>query len=360
MRLVWLCPANIGPQHYTLFGIAISYFEFFHVLRIEHDENYRPWAEHLGEPPCGTNFVAKDESISKYLTPLRPDMVVVVGYASPKLIKAALWSRLQRVPVVLATDTWWRTGQRYWLKERLKEIIVRILFDGAFVSGQLAAEYIKSLGISEKTIWKGIDVVDNKHFRSFIGPVSSLPGRFPSEFFLTVGRLSPEKNITGLIAAYDQYRQRGGTWGLVIVGTGPSETELQARVSAKIKDAIYWFGWANYEELPSLYQTAKCFILPSTSETWGLVCNEAMAAGLPILVSEMCGCVPELCHEGVNGYTFNPYDRNQLAFLMQHISSNSVNIEEMGASSQRIIQSFTPETWGNALYNCALTLTGRT
>jgi glycosyltransferase involved in cell wall biosynthesis len=82
------------------------------------------------------------------------------------------------------------------------------------------------------------------------------------------------------------------------------------------------------------------------------VVNEAMAAGLPVLVSHRCGCVPELVRSGLNGYVCDPFDIDGLARLMQIMSSNLAEVRNMGEVSRRIVASYTPETWAQTLADC--------
>jgi len=174
----------------------------------------------------------------------------------------------------------------------------------------------------------------------------------PEHYFVCTARLSPEKNIARLLQAFALYRKNGGKWDLVLVGSGPQEQTLRAMAVRLAPGAIHFAGWQQYPDLPRYYGLASAAVLPSLSEPWGLVVNEAMAAGLPVLVSNRCGCVPELCHNGINGYQFDPKDVKWLAYLMCRTSSGEVDLERMGQASQRIIANFTPETWADALWDC--------
>jgi glycosyltransferase involved in cell wall biosynthesis len=94
---------------------------------------------------------------------------------------------------------------------------------------------------------------------------------------------------------------------------------------------------------------AQVYIHASTTDQWGLVVNEAMASGLPVIVSDRCGCAPDLVSEGDNGYTFDPYNVNQLAELMIKMDSNDVDIKAMGRTSQNIISNWSPERFAQNL-----------
>jgi glycosyltransferase involved in cell wall biosynthesis len=109
-------------------------------------------------------------------------------------------------------------------------------------------------------------------------------------------------------------------------------------------------GFRQYEELPAWYGLASAFVHASTTEQWGLVVNEAMASGLPVIVSERCGCAPDLVEHGVNGFTFDPYDVPALADLMQRVAAmTDERRAAMGAAGQRIIADWGPERFADGL-----------
>ncbi|HTA76994.1 MAG TPA: glycosyltransferase, partial [bacterium] len=116
-----------------------------------------------------------------------------------------------------------------------------------------------------------------------------------------------------------------------------------------LNDLVKMPGYIQYNQLPTYYGLAKVFILPSTTEQWGLVVNEAMAAGLPVLVSEKCGCAPDLVKNGVNGFQFDPYDQEKLSDLMIRISGQKAKLNAMGKQSQRIVSEWSPENFGKSI-----------
>ena len=102
-------------------------------------------------------------------------------------------------------------------------------------------------------------------------------------------------------------------------------------------------GYKQKEELPLFYALSDVFILPSISEAWGLVVNEAMASGLPIIISDRCGCYPDIVKEGINGYSFNPLNKNELLNIMKNIIEEKYDLEKMGQTSLKIIKDYTSE-----------------
>jgi glycosyltransferase involved in cell wall biosynthesis len=104
-------------------------------------------------------------------------------------------------------------------------------------------------------------------------------------------------------------------------------------------------GFKQYDDLPAFYGLAAAFIQASTTEQWGLVVNEATASGLPVLVSERCGCAPDLVTNGINGITFDPYDIEGMIARMLQISGDKCDLAAMGQASRQIIRGWSPETF---------------
>jgi glycosyltransferase involved in cell wall biosynthesis len=122
--------------------------------------------------------------------------------------------------------------------------------------------------------------------------------------FLYVGRLSPEKNLEQLIKCFNKYPRLE----LTIIGFGPLEIHLKAMANRNIK----FLGEIKNENLSEYYQRNHVFILPSTSEAWGLVVEEALSNGLPVILSDKIGCASEVLNEGLNGIIFSLNDPNSL------------------------------------------------
>ncbi len=277
--------------------------------------------------------------------------------AFPALLSLLTWAWLHQRVAILMMDSKYDDAPRGLIKEWLKKQIIS-RFDAALVGGTYSRHYAELLGIAPEHIRVGCDVVDNDYFarqadaaRKNAALIRQQHG-LPENYFLYVGRFDEKKNVSRLLQAYGQYLKTlpmDQAWRLVLCGSGPLEDRLRQEARQLGLAQVIFAGFKQIDELPIYYGLARCLILHSLGDTWGLVVNEAMAAGLPVLVSKACGCTPDLVQEGVNGYTYNPYDVEELARLMLEISSGRVDLAAMGEASRNIIVHWSPETFAGNL-----------
>lgn len=321
------------------------------------------WHHELGE--CGRVLNTSEAAInswsnvSKLLAALdrdRPDAVAIPGYSSWPCLAALAWCKVRGRTALLLSESQRRDLPRYPWKEWLKGQVVR-RFDAALVGGRPHLDYVRELGLPERVIFTGYDVVDNRFWETEADRArrrrkSRRRQAWPERYFLAVQRFVPEKNLEGLLQAYGRYRSRAreGAWHLVICGSGPLEGRIKGLVGElNLKGLVHLPGYQGAEALAAWYGLAGCLVHASSREPWGLVVNEAMAAGLPVLVSRSCGCAPDLVQEGVNGFAFAPGDLGELVALMERISSGEVDLQAMGQASRRIIAGWTPESFAQNL-----------
>jgi 1,2-diacylglycerol 3-alpha-glucosyltransferase len=309
-----------------------------------------------GKRPRRPLFPAIGYRVVQALSALRPTAVAICGYREAAALAALAWAKTRGNIAILMSESSYGDKPRHRLGEWGKRLLVRRC-DAALVGGRRQQAYAARLGIPEERIFLGYDVVDNRHFAA-----GALAARrrakehsqrlgLVNSFFLTVCRFIPKKNLGLLLEAYRRYRNvaGAGAWDLVLCGAGPLEEAL-ARQARDI-GGVHFPGFQQIEALPIFYGLASVFILASSHfEQWGLVVNEAMASGLPVLVSRACGCAPELVRQGVNGFTFDPGDLEGLARLMLKMSSPAVDLKAMGAASARLIAPWTPETFARNLF----------
>lgn len=287
----------------------------------------------------------------KKLEKLQPGAVMVPGYYTAPGLAAAVWAKLRRRKSILMTDSTEGDYVRKGWRERLKSALVRCLFDAAMTAGRANERYLRALDFPMERVGRKYDVVDNRFFAAGADRTRAVRQRsewnLPADYFLYVGRLSPEKNVDGLIRGFAEYRRKGGEWSLVIAGDGRERPFLEALASAlDLSHAVRFVGHQPSSGLVPYYAFARCFVLPSKREPWGLVVNEAMAAGLPVIVSSRCGCAEDLVLEASNGYVFDPQRPQELEAALNAVARAAPAVlDEMGAASRAIISGFSPEAW---------------
>ena len=294
------------------------------------------------------------------LDDVSPDAVATSNYGLAPMRAAARWAKAHGKVSVLMSTTTGLDRDRVWWRELWKRWWIPRHFDAALTVGTASRGYLTKLGMEPDRVWVGHNVVDNEYFaseakeaRSRMKEVRGMLG-LPDRFFLFVGRLSPEKNLVRLLQAYRQYADgESQPWGLVLVGGGPEGEALTAVANDLALEEVVWAGFKQLGELPPYYALASGFVLPSVSESWGLVVNEAMASGLPVLVSNRCGCATDLVEEGKNGYSFNPYDISEIKERLSMLASlEGSERESMCLKSQEIIADYRLETWAQKLADC--------
>ena len=297
------------------------------------------------------------------LNAAQADVVVVPGWSDAGALAGLEWCGQRGVPaVVMSESTAWderRVGWKEWIKRQLVG-----LCSAGLAGGTAHADYLAQLGLPREQIFPGYDAVDNGYFENKTAEVRSQKSEvrsrhgLPEKFFLASARFIEKKNLARLIEAYACYRknaesgnQKIETWQLVLLGDGPLRESLNLQLATlSLQPFVHLSGFKQYPELPAYYGLASAFIHASTTEQWGLVVNEAMASGLPVLVSDRCGCAADLVQPGVNGFTFDPYDIEALAQRMLQVSAGDFPLATFGAASKRIIAGWGPERFASGLH----------
>jgi 1,2-diacylglycerol 3-alpha-glucosyltransferase len=364
---------RIGPYHLARLAAAGARCALTAVELSAVDHTYA-WSPVEGAPNFKRITLFPDEDVERKngsdvrtgvhhaLAEAAPDVVAIPGWSQPGALAALLWCLRNERPAVLMSESAMGDDVRWRSREATKRRVVR-LFSSALVGGAPHGAYACVLGLSPGIVFAGYDAVDNQHFARGARQARRAGARWrarlglPKRFFLASARFVAKKNLGGLLAAYAAYRQRTGAnaWHLVLLGDGDLRAELERRIAqADLAGSVILPGFKQYDELPVYYGLASAFVHASTSEQWGLVVNEAMAAGLPVLVSARCGCAPDLVQDGVNGFTFDPCDVEELAGLMRRLAAmTDAQRQAMGRASQRIIADWGPERFADGLMQAA-------
>lgn len=377
MRRIAVLFDNFGPYHIVRLRSAASQCNLLGIEIASSSAEYH-WESTQRVPFERVTLFAADRKgaghwselfsrIKGSLKRFKPEALAIPGWSGKHAIAAARTASHFGVPLVLMSESQERDFQRTVLKERVKRSYVS-LFGGGLVGGARQRDYLVKLGMAPESVHFGYDVVDNGYFsqaaekaRCSATKLRDVLG-LPARYFLASARFIEKKNLIRLVSAYDAYCSRvykcGGSmdecWDLVLLGDGDMRDALQSRISdLGLQRHVLLPGFKQYSELPFYYGLAEAFIHASTTEQWGLVVNEAMAAGLPVLVSKNCGCVDDLVEDGKNGFRFDPFDVAAIAEVMWQVSRPGCDRTAMGRFSQEIISRFPPDAFGNGLVNAA-------
>lgn len=261
------------------------------------------------------------------------------------------WTWLQRVPFGSIMESTEKDHNRHWVKEKIKSIFFHHC-QYVFSAGTLHAQYVKRLGVAADNIHVigGVGGVDTRIYVPLAKSAAQISkeaiqlrlGLTNKKYFIYVGRFSAEKNLFTLLDAFARLQHVQPDWGILLVGSGPQEAELKEYIRVHCLSNVVFTGFIQQDDLPWFYLASEVFILPSISEPWGLVVDEALALGLPVIVSNRCGCVTELVQNRVNGICFNPDDVSELALAMQELAADEKLRSKMGRKSSAIAARFSP------------------
>jgi 1,2-diacylglycerol 3-alpha-glucosyltransferase len=365
---------RFGPYHIARLEAAAKYLNIFAIEVSARTSEYQ-WDKVESKDLINrvTLFADKEtpgilpgelkKAIHNQLSSLKPDAVAVNGWADRAALSALYWCLENKVPSIVMSESAADDEKRNYWKELIKTKIVQ-QFSSGLVGGKRHVEYLVHLGMDRKKIFIGYDVVDNNYFlrkairareqRDFWRKEKNLP----ENYFLIVSRFIQKKNLAFVIETYKKYYENAGerAWQLFILGDGPLKKHLLKLTNdLGLNELIHFEGFKQYDELPIYFGLANVLLHASTTEQWGLVVNEAMASGLPVIISERCGCVPELVYNGKNGFSFDPVNQLQLVSILLSFSDGSHCMDEMGKESLKIVAEFNADAFGRGLQAAAET-----
>jgi 1,2-diacylglycerol 3-alpha-glucosyltransferase len=331
------------------------------------------------------------------------DAVFLPTYAPLPNLLCFLAAKLAGCRTVLMTESWHGTEGASLPGRLIKHVLVR-MFDSALVGGTPQTDYVVAYGMPRERVFVGYDVVDVAHFGARADKVRSMehgawsmerePGgvaappqaedvlmrSLPERYFLNLGRFVEKKNLSTLVEAYARFArasvEKHGAWSmehgekpsavdhsvpaLVLVGEGPLREDLERRARAlglTVRDGmknpvarggaeVVFYPFQQADMTPLFFALCEAFVLPSKREEWGLVVNEAMACGAPVIASSRVGSHFDLVKEGVTGFTFDPDDASALAELLGRFDGDPRLRERLGSAAKHSIEQWKPSRFG--------------
>ncbi len=278
---------------------------------------------------AGSGRFAQLADVYRIVSRVNFGRIFIFGWSEPASWLLAFLSPRRKNCIVVESSI--RESQTSGLKGLMKRLLLKRI-GTAYCSGTLHEKLVRALGFKGKVvITHGVGL-----YRRVPQPAYSPRNRVKNLIF--VGRLVWQKNLEFLLKCMSKRPDIT----LHIVGFGPLESELK-RIAPK--NAVF-YGAVDNESLPELYSKMDAFVLPSRSETWGLVVEEALNNGLPILLSDRVGCSEDLLQEGKNGFSFGFSDEADFLDKLDRIFDLETN-----NAMRKLISERDPEAVENAQIN---------
>jgi glycosyltransferase involved in cell wall biosynthesis len=304
--------------------------------------------------------------VAATLSRITPDVILCGGYTYLAAWQAASWAHRHRVPLLLWTEST-AADQRH-LRPAVEALKRRFLrrCAGFAAAGQSSRQYLQQFGIADRNIFTAPDAVDNDYFctRAEIARNDALTVKhqlnLPPRYFLNVGRLIEAKGVFDLLEAYAKLdAELRSIVSLVFVGNGVAQSELARRAEAISPGRVEFRGFLQREELPAVYALAEVLVFPTHSDPWGLVVNEAMASGLPVIATDVAGCTPDLVLDSITGFVVPAHNPDRLAEALLRVATDREQTLQMGRQAALKIQDHSPAACAAGMAEAALSVGGK-
>ena len=279
----------------------------------------------------------------------RYDALMVHGYAHVTEWLAFWGARRTGTPILLRGEST-LLGRKSPAVAAVKRFTLGALLPrihAALAIGTRNREFYLAYGVPADRIFWVPYAVDNHRFRgdaerwqpsrAALRAALGLPPDLP--VLLYAGKLIPRKRPLDVLEAYARIAADHRA-AVVMLGEGMERPRLEAAAARHRLPHVVITGFVNLTEIGRYYAVADVLVLPSEHEPWGLVLNEGMCFGLPVVASDAVGAAPDLVHEGDNGFVYPVGDVSALADALRRLLADPVRRARMGARSREIVAGF--------------------
>lgn len=258
------------------------------------------------------------------LRKIRPDIVINTAF-NLNTLWGSLYAKLFRKPSMIWSEaTCFSERNRSFARRWFRKMLVR-LNDAYIPSGIEAKEFLVSLGADEARCFTAVDAIEDIRKSPEYDKIHEESKRVRSEqsdpVLLFSGRLIELKGIDLLFAAYEKIHDLSDV-ALWIMGSGPLENKLKDDVDRKCLQNVKFLGFKNEREKWVYFLASDIFVFPTRQDVWGLVVNEAMLCGLPVICSKFAGCCKDLIEDEKTGFVIDPNDTESFAHVLRKVITN--------------------------------------
>lgn len=277
-------------------------------------------------------------SIINKLKEYNPDIIMLTGYDQPAYWFALNYAKKRKIKVVMWNESTLLSSKlQKGIFYKLKKLFLNKI-DMFITSGSKASEYLRFFGISDNKIVTGCNGIDNEWFFKRIKEIKKsdqykdLKKKYQNKkVLLFIGRLIKYKGLDIIFEILKEIDH--SNVHLLILGNGPDKDCLMNLCkNMKLETISDFVGYVQRYELPKYFAISDIFIFPSLLEPWGFVLNEALACGVPSLASKYAGASYDLIKEGINGYLFDPNNKNEFKEKIKKIIKDDINRDNVSES----------------------------
>lgn len=378
-RRVVLLTEIIAPYRIPVFNVLAARDDInLHVIFLsETDPTLRQWLVHKDEirftyevlssvrRRVGSYSFLLNRGLTKALDRAHPEVIICGGYNYIASWQALRWANRNTIPFILWTESTSLDQRNHhsWIEALKRWFLTHC--EGFLVPGLSSRNYLRELGVPDDSIFTAPNAMDLGFFteaaREAKINAATIRQEFslPERYFLNVGRLVPIKGVIELLDAYAKLdADVRARVGLVLVGDGALKAELTRKAALISPGTVRFPGFLQKDRLPEIYALADAFVFPTLSDPWGFVVNEAMACGLPIIASDVAGCVADLVHDGENGLIVPARDVGALSDAMGKLAADGRLRARMADSSSGLILDHSPSAWAEGVSKAVQWVTG--
>jgi glycosyltransferase involved in cell wall biosynthesis len=302
-------------------------------------------------------------SVASALVRERPDVLMVHGYADATNLFAVWIAKAMGTAVLVRGDT--RLQTRHLRRFSVRKVFKRRLFravDGFVAIGSMNRAYYLDLGVPADRVYSAPLCVDNEKFSLKEEERTVERRRWRKRLglqddaivILYAAKLVASKRPNDLLAAFTALAPRHPSANLVFAGAGDMEASLRHFAEETGLRGVRFVGFQNQTQLPGLYAAGDVFVLPSEDEPWGLAINEAMAAGLPVVVSDEVGAGPDLVDGMRTGLIHRCRDVQSLRSALERLLDSPELRKANGRRAQEVIKRWSIEASATGIVNAAM------
>lgn len=292
-----------APYREKVHELVNKELDGYHVIYCQDREINRKWEFPFGDYPrtflkkrvinYKGNSIHINPDVWSALNAINPDIVITCGF-NPTFLMAFLWCVLKKKKHICMNDGWLKSEDKLSLFHKMIRKYVFYASDAFIGASNHSLDLYRFYNCPEEMLFKSLLCVDNEYFKRHIEEEKKYDVMFSGQF---IDRKMPRF----FCCVVKKIKEKKKDCSVLILGSGPQKNEFLGQLN-KFGIDYYYPGFVQQNDLPNYYASAKLFLFPTLNDPWGVVANEACAAGVPVITCENAGVANDLILNGQNGF----------------------------------------------------------